>query len=143
MAKKLLKKTLIGLGSTLLLLAIVLCVHIYIVTRPKPLNAQSLTMVRIDIQQPIDQTDADKISQWLYAQKGVDHVLCNPQTKIVVFTYHTISTTANEIVRHFKSDLNYKAERFVPSEEDMKKGCPMAATSVTYKVYNFFRHTFS
>jgi len=123
-------------------LLVVLCVHIYIVTRPKVPDAHTLTMARIDIKQPIDQGDSTKITQWLYTQPGVDHVYCNPSSAIVVFTFHPVTTSANLIVDQFKSNLPYKAVRFIPSKEDLQGGCPVASNSVSYKVYHFFNHLF-
>jgi len=60
-----------------LFLVLVLAVHIYWVTRPKAPDANTKIMARIDIKQPITQADADKITTWLYQQKGIDHVLVN------------------------------------------------------------------
>jgi hypothetical protein len=124
------------------LLLIVLCVHIYIVTRPKPMAANTRAMARIDIRQAITQTDADRITCWLYKQKGVDHVLVNPRSAIAVFTFFPIKTTASRVVSDLKAQLPYKAERFIPGEAAMKSGCPVAATSISYKVYDFFKHIF-
>ena len=128
-------------SATLLLLIVVLGIHIYMVTKPR-VDAHTVVMARIDIKQPIDQEDADKITSWLYTQKGINHVLCNAKTDIVIFTFYPIVTSANQIVSNFKNDLNYKAERFMPSEKDLKSGCPVAATSMTYKIYNFIKHIF-
>ena len=142
MSKQIIKKILKWSGATLLLLVVVLGVHIYIVTRPKPMTANTLAMARIDLKQVINNYDADTITKWLYAQKGVDHVLCNPSSGIAVFSFHPIQTTANEIVNNFKAHMPYKAERFVPSAKDLQGGCPVAATSMTYKIYKFFEHIF-
>jgi hypothetical protein len=142
MKKKMIKRFLIGTGTVLLLLVMVLAIHIYVVTRPKAPDAHTRIMARIDIRQDITRDDADKITAWLYQQKGIDHVLCNPQSDIVVFTFFPIKTSADKIVKDFKSSLPYKAERYMPSESEMKSGCPVASTSFSYKVYSFFKHTF-
>ncbi|MDO6431206.1 hypothetical protein Q4E93_11440 [Flavitalea sp. BT771] len=142
MQKRTWKRIALGVLSGTGLLVIVLCVHIYIVTRPKPIDAHTRAMARIDIRQAITQTDADKITCWLYQQKGVDHVLVNPKSDIAVFTFFPIKTTASQVVSAFKAQLPYKAERFIPSEEAMKSGCPVASTSISYRVYGFFKHIF-
>ncbi len=126
-------------GTTAALLAIVLLAHIYIVTRPKAPDVHAVAMARIDLKQPISQTDAEKITGWLYQQKGIDHVLCNPSADIVVFTYMPAKTNANEVVSNFKTSLGYSAERYMPCEEDMKGGCPVMANSLQGKVYAFFK----
>jgi len=136
------KRIALGVLSVLGVLIIVLCVHIYMVTRPKPMDANTRAMARIDIKQTITQTDADAITTWLYKQKGVDHVLVNPESDIAVFTFFPLKTNANRVVGDFKAQMPYKAERYVPSAEEMNTGCPIASTSVTYKVYSFFKHIF-
>ena len=142
MRKKVIKKFLIGTGSVLLLMILVLAVHIYMVTRPKAPDANTRIMARIDVRQDINQEDANKITAWLYQQKGIDHVLVNPQTDIVIFTFYPIKTNADQIVKDFNTSLPYKGQRYLPSAAEMTSGCPVASTSVTYKVYNFFKHVF-
>ncbi|MBN8718991.1 MAG: hypothetical protein J0H85_06070 [Sediminibacterium magnilacihabitans] len=115
-----------------------LLVHIYLVTRVKPPDNNTLIMARIDIKQPIDQGDADKITNWMYGQKGVDHVLCNTQNGIVIFTFFPIKTSGDAIVANFKKSLHYKAERYLPTQEEMSTGCPVAASG-SHKLYNYIK----
>ena len=122
------------------LLAAVLAIHIYIVTRPKAPRANTRVMARIDIGQPINRQDANKIIAWLYQQKGIDHVMVNPKTEIVVFTFFPVKADANKIVKDFKPILNYtKATRYIPTEKELKSGCPVATPSLSYKLYNSFK----
>jgi hypothetical protein len=130
---KKIKSYLYSLG-TFLFLCVVLAVHIYVVYRPAP-DATTRVMARIDIKQPINQDDVNKISVWLAHQKGVDHYLVNPQTRIVIFTFFPIKTTGDQIAGNFKASLPYKAERVMPSAENLKSSCPVAMTSFSYKVY--------
>jgi hypothetical protein len=141
MTKKTFKKIAAWTGYTMLLLVVVLCVHIYIVTRPQPLDPHTRAMARIDFKQDLTSNDSVLITTWLYQQKGIDHVLCNPKNDIVVFTFFPIQTTANKIVGDFKSSHNYKAERFVPTEAEIAAGCPLSS-STTYKFYSFIKHVF-
>ena len=124
----------------LILSTVVLAVHIYVVTRPKAPDAHTKIMARMDIKQPVTLADASKITAWLYQQKGVDRVLVNPQSRIVVFTYYPVKTTANVVVANFVSNLNYKAQRVTASKDDLASGCPVSNTSITYKLYNFFKN---
>ena len=141
MEKKMLKKALAGSLFALLLLVIVLGVHIYIVTRPGAPDEKTISMARIDLNQDVTPADASAIGAWLYGQKGVEHVLCNPQTRIVIFTYYPVKVSADRLVQNFKSALNYpQANRYKPSAEEMKGGCPVANTSFSYKAYNFIKH---
>ena len=141
MQKRKLKRIAFAVLSVFLFLVLVLCVHIYLVTRPKAPDAHTRIMARIDIKQPITEEDAAKITSWLYSEKGVDHVVLNPQRTIAIFTFAPIKNSADQIVSDFKASLPYKAERVVPTEAQMAAGCPAMASS-TYKVYSFFKHIF-
>jgi len=142
MRKRIWKRIVLWTVSVFAVLVMVLAVHIYIVTRPKPMDAHTRAMARIDIQQPITQADGQRITTWLYQQKGIDRVLVNPGTSIVIFTFFPIRTTASQVVSDFKADLPYKALRFIPTQAGLQNGCPVASTSVTFKVYSFFKHLF-
>ena len=133
--KKNIKKILLYSISTFLFLVVVLAIHIYWVYRPKAPDANSRVMARIDIKQQIDQDEANKIAIWMNRQKGIDHVLVNPQANIVVFTFFPVKTTGNKIVEDFKTSINLMADRFIPSAIDLKHSCPVAASSYTYKIY--------
>lgn len=142
MNRKLFKKLFWVSGSVLALLTLVLAVHIYIVTRPKAPDAHTLVMARLDVQQDINQEDANNITTWLYQQKGVDHVLVNPATNIVVFTYHPTLVNANVLAQSFNQHFTYQAKRFMPSKEALSSGCPVAATSFSYKAYHLLANLF-
>lgn len=143
MKKALLRKVFLSALGIFFLLVAVLAIHIYIVTRPKVPGANTRVMARIDIRQPIDQQDENKITAWLYQQKGIDHVMINPKTEIIVFTFFPVKANADKIVEDFRSSLHYKkATRYVPTEEELKSGCPVASASITYKLYNSFKNLF-
>ncbi|HVM89195.1 MAG TPA: hypothetical protein VMT76_13480 [Puia sp.] len=127
--------------SVLLFLFIILALHVYLATRSR-IDAFTRIMERIDIRQPVNQQDAEKITSWLYRQNGVDHVLCNAKTGIVVFTFSPLKANGNDILKKFAAYLNYPdATRFTPSEKELQESCP-AASSFTYKVYNYLKHLF-
>ena len=69
-------------------------------------------------------------------------MLCNPASGIAVFTFHPVVNNANNIVAQLGSQLNYKVKRYIPSKEEMQSGCPVAATSVTYKITHFIQNIF-
>ena len=121
--KRKVKKTLLVTGGVFLLLVGVLCIHIYIVTRPKAQDAHTLVMARIDLKQPITEREADQITNWLYQQKGVDHVVCNYKMDNVVFTYHPVEANGNDIAEKLRENTGFKnAVRYVPTESEMKRG---------------------
>ena len=135
MQKRKWKKIVLTSAAALLGLVIILAVHIYWVTRPR-IDASTRIMARIDLHQPITRDDAAKISTWLYQQKGVDHVLVNPASQIALFTFAPVKNDGNRIVQDFKANTPYTgAERFLPKIDPNASGCPVATTSLTYKVY--------
>ncbi len=142
MKQESLKKVLKIAGAVFLLFTVVLSIHIYIVTRHKAPDVNMLAMARIDIKEPITKDDAAKITAWLYQQKGVDHVLCNPDSRITVFSYYPAKTSAEQITTSFKNSLSYNAERFIPSKNQIQSGCPVASTSFTYKAYKAINNLF-
>ncbi len=133
------KKILLWSGAVFSVLVIVLSVHIYLVTRPKAPDAFTRIMARIDIKKQISESDAQKITAWMYQQKGIDHVLCNPESDILVFTYSPLQTNANKVLADLKAGLQLPAERVVPTEEEMKSGCPVTTGSISYKAYSFIK----
>jgi hypothetical protein len=141
MQKKRGKRIALTVLSVFVLLVVVLAVHIYVVTRPR-VDDTTRIMARIDIRQSINQEDSTRITDWLYRQKGVDHVLVNPRSAIVIFTFSPVKNNAGRIVADFRAGLPYKAERYLPAAEDMRGGCPVASTSFTYKVYSFMKRVF-
>lgn len=131
-------KILPWVGGTLVCLILVLIIHIYLVTRPKAPDAHTRIMARMDIKQQMSPEEGEKMQAWLYAQPGVDHVLVNASTRIAVFTYSPLLADANDIINRCSQSLHYTTTRFVPSAEDMEKGCPAMAQSITGKIYHLF-----
>jgi len=139
MKTKTFKKIAIWSVSTLLFLVVVLAVHIWWAYHPR-VDKNTKAMARIDIKQPISTIDAGRISTWLYHQKGVDQVLVNPDTRIVVFTFFPIKNSGDEIVKNFKTDMHFNAIRFIPTQRSLAGSCPVAGSSFYYKVYKFIDH---
>lgn len=136
------KKIALTAATVVVLGTVVLAIHIWWVMRPR-VDASTRVMARIDIHQPIGKADADRITGWLYRQKGVDHVLVNPQSEIAIFTYAPLQNSGDAIARAFRRELAYdRAARCVPSNEEMAMGCPVAGSSLAYKVYTFMSHIF-
>ena len=141
MKKKSIKKVLLGTTAVFLSLVLILCVHIYIVTRPKGPDAKTVVLARIDLKQPITQEQANAITAWMYRQKGVNHAMCSAAMDNVVFSYRAIENNGNDIASAFIAATGYKnAVRYIPTEKDLQGSCPVASTSLTYKVYSYFRH---
>ena len=130
--------------TTLLVLATLVCIHVYLVTKYKHAapDADNVALARIDVREAISADDADKIGKWLYARGGVEHVQCNPASHMIVFSFRPAQASADEITVGLASAFKITAKRYMPSAAELKGGCPVAATSVTYKAYNFIKHIF-
>lgn len=142
MKTKTVKKILIGSASLFLILVAVLSVHIYLVTRPKAPDASTRVMARVDIKQDISQEEADRIRYWFAHQKGIDNVMCNTANHNIVFTYFPIKNNASQIVQDFKANFNIKAQQYIPTEQEMMAGCPVASNSKTYKFFTYIKNLF-
>ena len=140
MKKKKIKKAIIISFSVIVFLFIALCAHIYIMMKPGKPTATTVALARIDFKQDINKADADKITAWLYAQKGVQHVLCNDKTNKAIFSFYPATVNASKLTGNLSSSLQYKAVRYIPDEKDMAKGCPYANSSFAYKIYNFINN---
>ena len=139
MQKRKWKKIALLTGGVVSGLVILLMVHIWWVTRPR-IDATTRVLARIDLHQPVDQPDAAKIQAWLYQQRGVKQVLVNPQSRIAVFSFAPQETDGNRIVSEFRTQTGYShAKRYLPAVDADATGCPVAATSFTYKVYAFMK----
>jgi len=124
MQKRTWKRIALGLLSVFLAAVVVLAVHIWWVTRPH-IDASTRVLARIDIRQPMDKADADRITSWLYRQKGVDHVLVNPQTAIAVFSFAPVQNDGNRIAAGLSKELPYKqARRVLSAASEMRGSCP-------------------
>ncbi|MEO8821386.1 MAG: hypothetical protein ABI267_05910 [Ginsengibacter sp.] len=136
--KKIFRRIMLVFG----ILTVVLVIHIYWVTRPKPISPNTIVMARIDIKNDLGQQDANKIQTWLYQQKGVNHVMVNPATRIAIFTFYPAKVSGDQIVHNFQASFNYDAKRFVPTQEEIDNGCPALPATVTKKIASFVKHTF-
>lgn len=128
-AKKILKVC----AAVTSILVITLAIHIYMVTRPKA-NEKTIVLARVDITSDINEAEASKITDWLYRQKGVDHVFCNPESNIAVFTYYPLTADANQIADRLSKTFGYTAKRYLPSEQEMAAGCPAFAKSWSSRI---------
>ena len=135
-----LKRTFLILGALLLLLMAAVTVHVYLVTRVRPPDDHTRILARMDFPRRLTAEDSTAITSWLYGQNGVDHVLCNPAGRLVVFSFFAKKTSAGKIVSDFNASFAYNASRHVPTDAEMNGGCPVAIGSFGYNMYLFFKH---
>jgi hypothetical protein len=125
MKRKVIIRILQVTGAVVLILAAVLSIHIYQVTRPPKADATTVSLARIDFKQDLNKEDSVKITSWLYKQQGVEHVYCNLDSKTAVFSFYPVKVNATDVATSLAMNLNYKAARYIPSAEAMKGGCPV------------------
>lgn len=142
MKGKLITKVLVYSGALPLLLTGVLAIHIYLVTRPKAPDASTRIMARIDIRKDINTAEAVRVTTWLYQQPGVDRVLCNEASAIVVFTCAPLQTHADQLTGDLGRELQLPVERVKPSAAEMKSGCPVPNGSHGYKLMAYLKQVF-
>lgn len=136
------KKILIGLGIIVLVLSTVLGVHIYMVTRPKPIDPNIKVLARVDFQEEISSETSKKIMSFLYTQEGVDHVLVNESNKVAIFSFFPTKANANVLVMAMNKTIGTDGKRYLPSEKELMDGCPVNQESFTMKAYKGFARIF-
>lgn len=127
MKSKLFKRILWASGGLILMLGAILSIHIYQVTHRKITDPNAIAMARIDFQQDFTRQDAVNYTQWFVKQSGVQNIVFNPEYKNAVFTFYPVRTNATQLVNNFSMLFKVKAKRFIPSKEEMMKGCPVAS----------------
>ncbi|HEY4336706.1 MAG TPA: hypothetical protein VGM89_12430 [Puia sp.] len=124
MQKRTWKRIALLAASLFLLGSVTLAAHLWWVTKPH-IDASTRVLERIDLHQPIDAADVSRITAWLYQQKGVDHVLVNPQTAIAIFSFAPVQNDGNRIAADLARDLPYKqARRNLPTKSELAGSCP-------------------
>jgi hypothetical protein len=119
---------------TTLVLFVILVVHILWVTRPTKTNVPNVAMARIDFQAPLNNIQGKAITAWLYAQKGVTHVLCNTSSKIAVFTFYSSQVNATQLAKQLSGYMQIPATRYLPAKEEIDNGCPIVSISTQQKI---------
>ncbi len=146
MNKKLIKRILFGALALFVVFVITLGVHIYMVTAPiREMKKQpQLQLTRIDFKQEMDSVSVEKIKNAAMSLDGVHNCLFNPQGKMFVVGFYNDKQNSEKVYKAVMASGNYKAEKFVPTEEGLAKGCPaIDKSSFTYQLGNMFEKLFS
>jgi hypothetical protein len=117
-----------------LVLFVILVVHIIWVTRPPQKNFPNVAMARIDFQSSLNDVQGKAITEWLYAQKGVTHVLCNTSSKIAVFTFYPSQVNATQLANQLSRYMQIPATRYLPAKEEIENGCPIVSSATQQKI---------
>ncbi|MBI3234217.1 MAG: hypothetical protein HYZ42_09280 [Bacteroidetes bacterium] len=145
MKNKKVKKILLWSGSVTLFLFIVLVIHILMVTKPVKYDNNNLQLSRIDFKQDIDSVEAGKIRHFVANLPGVNNAMFNIKDRNLVYGYMTGEQNSEDVYKQLMAFGNYKAERFIVSEEQLNSGCPIVAdrSSLNYRFYSYIYKIFN
>lgn len=120
--------------SIILLLVVVLVVHIA-TAKPVELDNATMQISRIDFNEPLDSLKSKEIHRNLKSIDGVKNIKIVPEKGVVVYFHDNRIVNSDQVFKQLSSKGNYKAERFVISDElAAKKVCPaMNTDSFSYK----------
>lgn len=125
MNKKLLKRITAVVGLTLALFTIVLVIHIYKVTNKKITDPQAIALARIDFKQQFSEQEAFKFKSWFAQQPGIYKASFTPENNNGIIAYYPTKANPNNLIQNFLKTFKLQANRYMPSKEDMMKGCPV------------------
>lgn len=128
MKKNILKRIIITLSLTSVVCVGILAVHIYSVTHRQQTPLASKQLSRIDFLQPVDSLDAIRMRYQVAAMSGVESTYFNHASHILVYTYAPEKQTSEAVFKNLMQTCNYKAKRYVVSQEEVVKGCPIGNT---------------
>lgn len=120
------KKVLLAAAAVLVIGGAVLGVHIYQVTKLKPMDPNAIALARIDFKGPISEEAASQCYTWFVAQPGVNRIQLNRQYQNAVLAYYPTRLNATNLIDSFIHVFKVDAARFQPSKAEMMKGCPVA-----------------
>lgn len=122
-AKKILKIAAISL-SVAAVLFVALIIHLGMVIKDKQVEPDGRQLSRIDFIQKVDSAEAGKIRSFVAHLDGVESTFFNVKDGILVYTYSLQKQNSQSVYEQLMRSGNYKAKRFVVSEEQAATGCP-------------------
>jgi hypothetical protein len=132
--KKILKITVISL-SVAVVLFVALIVHLAMVINDKPVEPDDRQLSRIDFMQKVDSAEAGKIRSFVAHLDGVESTFFNVKDGILVYTYSLQKQSSQGVYDQLMQSGNYKAKRFVVSEDQAATGCPAMGGNKSF-IYN-------
>jgi hypothetical protein len=147
MKKKIIIRIAAGIVGVTFILFVVLCVHLYGIAKRRDAEKGNLTQLsRIDFKQPIDSVNALKVKNFVGSIPEVKGTYFNIPAGLLVYGYAPGAIKPQEVfdkVMNF-TDHKYKAERYIVTAEQMKKGCPagmdnsfsMGLANLLFKIFN-------
>ncbi len=138
------KKILLISFSTAIVLIGALVSHIYVSTETVQNDLRVRQMSRIDFKEPIDSLEAQTIKNTVNSLPGVENSFFNIKDGIFVYGFEPAKQTDENVMNKIMSIRKFKAERYLPSAENLASGCPVVGDkkSFTYRSYVYFSNLF-
>lgn len=147
MKTKKLKIIFAGLAVTIVLLFGVLCVHLYAIAKKTHENPNNkIQLSRIDFKEKVDSAEAMKIKNYVRTLEGVQGAHFNLAHGTLVYGYILGTQTPQEVYQKAMdfSQHKYKAERYIVSAEQLKRGCPAGMdNTMVMRFSNFLYNSFN
>lgn len=143
--KKVIKWTAIGVLSTFTVLSLILAIHIYDVTRDKPVpHNANIELGRIDFKASMDSIQAQEIKSQTYRILGVKHVYFNHTDNIMVYGFNSDLTNATQVYDQLKEQIAFEGDLYRVTEEQMASSCPVIdKSSITGRMGKAFESLFA
>lgn len=141
--KKTFLRIAIWLGGILTLLAIILAVHIYQVTRPTDQHHAHWQLARIDFGEEVARGALQRAATIVRNQEQVTHVYLNTRDNILVFGYPPGSLDREAVMSHVQTVAS-EAQYYQPGHHAAgMAGCPITDRSaLSYRLVTFLKNVF-
>lgn len=137
------KRILIGLTIGFLGMVLVLAAHIYVVTHPKEGQIPTLTLTKIEFQEPLGQERATLIRERMLQWEGVRDLRLNLAQAHLVCLHDLSVLSAEDLVSKINFHFKDSAALFRPDARSLSKSCPaIDRNSLTYRFGAFLQKTF-
>ncbi|MBL7952073.1 MAG: hypothetical protein JNM62_10165 [Flavobacteriales bacterium] len=123
-----LKRTLLIIGGSLMLLTAVLVWHIHLVTKPKANgHLANVQLARIDFDAALSAEEAASLRGAVDALPGVQHARVNDDRTNLVYAYDRAQQDQPTVFAVVKDLSSVPCERLVVTAEAAANGCPAMA----------------
>ncbi len=118
------KRILLGVLAFFVLSFVVLVIHVVMVSKSIKYDNASMQLARIDFKQPIDSSQAREINTKIRKIDGVGNTHFNLKDGILIYSVDNNKNSDEAVYEKLVSEVPYKAERFLVTNEMAVKGCP-------------------
>jgi hypothetical protein len=114
--------------GTFLFLFTALCIHIYVTTMPEE-PVSNIQLARIDFKPALDSARAYEVQNFVNKLPGIDRGYFNIPDGVFVYGFYPEKQSAGNVFNEIMKRGSYQASRYVVSETQAKRGCPVMSGS--------------